>query len=209
MLSLVNTKNGDFNWKGEGRITRQGKGQKSLRWPRWPGAKRSTGWLTGRPVRRAENLKRFPRLSFSPISSGASRLLPFQLPWRDFLRHYSLLRRTDLIVESRVFGFWDSGLRIWAISSSVGASDPASVSYRAWGLLGVCASLSSASSPSSQPFGWHLGESQLLPGLRASALLSHLRQISPRLAERRGTTPLFSALLKTTRDINKNLPSGK
>ncbi|KAL6311961.1 hypothetical protein AAG906_007451 [Vitis piasezkii] len=50
----------------------------------------------GRPVRRAENLKSLPRLSFSPISSGSSTLVP-------------LLRGTDWIVEARVLDFGTQG----------------------------------------------------------------------------------------------------
>ena len=71
--------------------------------------RRSTGVLTDRPVRQGENLKSLPRLSFSPISSGSSTLVPFQLPSRDFLCHYSLLRGTDWILESRVLDFRTQG----------------------------------------------------------------------------------------------------
>ena len=97
--------------KGRGRITRQGKRTKIAALTALTAGNRSTVSLTGRPVCRGENLKRFPRISFSPISSGASGLLPFQLPWRDFLRPYSLLRCTFSLWS---LGFLDFGTQAYA-----------------------------------------------------------------------------------------------
>ena len=72
----------------------------------WPG-----GRSVEEPVDRflgAKNLKSLPRLSFSPISSGSSTFVSFQLSSRDFWRHYSFLRGTDWILEAKV---WDLGPR--------------------------------------------------------------------------------------------------
>ncbi|KAL6333909.1 hypothetical protein AAG906_039321 [Vitis piasezkii] len=57
--------------------------------------------------------------------------------------------------------------------------------------------------------GWHQGERRAPPGLRASALLSHLSPSRRRLAERRGLTRHSSVRMKTISATSKNLPRGK
>ena len=56
---------------------------------------------------------------------------------------------------------------------------------------------------------WHQGERQAPPGLRASALLSHLSSSRRRLVERWGMTRSSSVQLKTISATSKNLPRGK
>ena len=56
-------------------------------------------------------------------------------------------------------------------------------------------------------FGWLLERRRVLPGLRASALLSLLSSLSrPRLTERRGTTPPSSAQLRIIRGTRRISP---
>ena len=66
------------------------------------------------------------------------------------------------------------------------------------------------SSPSISPFldfGWLLKRRRVLPGLRASALLSPLSSLSrPKLAERRDTTPSSSAQLRIIRGTRRISP---
>ena len=124
----LNIKNWGFQLKKAGRGSRDKKMQENLEnltvdHGRWPLTRRSTGWGTGRPVRRGWEFKRPLRVSFFHCSppfledSSSSRLQRpvWAIPWTDFRLWSDFLHD----FEARVSSLDGFGLRIWTGSSLI------------------------------------------------------------------------------------------
>ena len=115
---------------------------------RWPLTKRSTGWGTGRPVRRGWEFKRPLRVSFfhcSPLfledsSSSCLQRPVWAIPWTDFRLWSDFLHDFEARVSSLDgFGFW-----IWTGSSLIACHllvlflSRAPRAYSGWSSLFAC-----------------------------------------------------------------------
>ena len=187
---------------------------------RWPLTKRSTGSSTGRPIRRGWESKEAPTRYFSHCSLSLlenpshtcfqiSFWVGFWTDWRLWSWFWDVLR-LGFWFETQGFSFWG-----WFLSDRMPQAwiQPHLRAPRAsgWCLL----FLVWFHSPFRLlllliPFvGWLPGERRASPGLRASALLSHLSLSRRRLAKRRGMTRPSSVPSKTISDTRKNSPRGK
>ncbi|RVW13801.1 hypothetical protein CK203_083623 [Vitis vinifera] len=151
--------------------------------------------LCGRPVEEpvdrfvgVENLKSPPRASFLPFLLQSLPPLHIPASRRLFDQISDRLQTEDLILGRIEPGFWfeTQGFTFESVSSLHRASQGCS-----------------APSPGVQ------GERRALPGLRVSALLSHLNPSRQRLAERRGLTQHSLVRMRTISATSKNLPKGK
>ena len=181
--------------------------------------RRSTDWVTGQPVRRGWEFKRPPRVSFSTVLWHSLKTL--HLP--AFRDQFGLLLGPISgcgVIFDKILRL---GFHLWTGLDFGSGRVPLCLRAIFWfcsfparlGLIwvGLLSLPSHFSSPSIFPFfdfGWLLKRRRVLPGLRASTLLSPLYSLSkPRLAERRGTTPHSLVRMKTISATSKNLLRGK